>query len=67
VVNIGGPDKMSFADLAHAVLAKEGDTRKVVVDPTATYFGTPVDDSSLVTGDGAVIAETTFVDWLANR
>jgi uncharacterized protein YbjT (DUF2867 family) len=65
VVNIGGPDKMSFADLAHAVQAKQGDTRKVVVDPAATYFGTPVDDSSLVTGDGAVIAETTFADWLA--
>jgi uncharacterized protein YbjT (DUF2867 family) len=65
VVNIGGPDKMSFADLVRAVLAKQGDTRKVVVDPTATYFGTPVDDSSLVTGEGAVIAETTFADWLA--
>ena len=65
VVNIGGPDKMSFADLAQTVLAKQGDTRTVVVDPTATYFGTPVDESSLVTGDGAVIAETTFADWLA--
>jgi uncharacterized protein YbjT (DUF2867 family) len=67
VVNIGGPDKISFAELARAVLAKQGDTRKVVVDPTATYFGTPVDDNSLVTGDDAVIAETTFADWLAKN
>jgi uncharacterized protein YbjT (DUF2867 family) len=67
VVDIGGPDKMSFADLAGAVLAKQGDARKVVVDPTATYFGTRVDDNSLVTGDGAVIAETTFAGWLANH
>jgi len=67
VVNIGGPDKMSFADLARAVLAKQGDSRKVVVDPTATYFGTPVDDNSLVTGDRAVIADTTFADWLAKN
>jgi uncharacterized protein YbjT (DUF2867 family) len=70
VVNIGGPDKISFADMAHAVLAKQpkqGGTRKVVVDPTATYFGTRVDESSLVTGDDAVIAETTFADWLAKH
>lgn len=67
VIDIGGPNKMSFADLAHAVLGKHGDTRKVVVDPAATYFGTPVDDSSLVTGDGAVIAGTTFAAWLANN
>jgi uncharacterized protein YbjT (DUF2867 family) len=67
VVNIGGPEKMSFADLARAVLAASGDSRSVVVDPEATYFGTPVDERSLVTGDGAVIAETTFGEWLAKR
>jgi hypothetical protein len=49
------------------VLAKQSDARKVVVDPTATYFGTRVDNNSLVTGDGAVIAETTFAGWLANH
>ena len=43
--NIGGPDKISFADLARIVLAKHGSTdMTVVVDPAATYFGTPVDD-----------------------
>jgi uncharacterized protein YbjT (DUF2867 family) len=67
VVNIGGPQKISFADMAKAVIAKQGGTRNVVVDPTATYFGTAVDETSLVTGDGAVIAETTFADWLAKR
>ncbi|MCK0174981.1 SDR family oxidoreductase [Mycolicibacterium sp. F2034L] len=67
VVNLGGPDKMSFADLAGAVLAASGDPRPVVVDPAATYFGTPVDERSLVTGDGAVIAKTTFAEWQAGR
>ncbi|MBO0677320.1 NAD(P)H-binding protein [Mycolicibacterium sp. S2-37] len=67
VVDIGGPQKMSFADLARAVLAASGDERSVVVDPTATYFGTPVGEHSLVTGDGAVIAKTTFDEWLATR
>jgi uncharacterized protein YbjT (DUF2867 family) len=65
IVNIGGPEKISFADLARVVLAKQGDDKAVVVDSQATYFGTPVDDESLVTGDDAVIATTRFEDWLA--
>ena len=64
MLNLGGPDKISFADLARAVLGADG---KVVVDANATYFGTPVDDSSLVTADGAEIAPTRFADWLATR
>jgi uncharacterized protein YbjT (DUF2867 family) len=67
VINIGGPEKISFADLARAVQAASGDSRSVVIDSKATYFGTPVDEHSLVTGDDAVLAKTTFGEWLAKR
>ncbi|KUI25213.1 LysR family transcriptional regulator [Mycobacterium sp. IS-1496] len=67
VVDVGGPDKLPFADLARAVLAARGADVPVVIDPDARYFGTPVDETSLVTGDGAVIATTRFSDWLAQR
>jgi uncharacterized protein YbjT (DUF2867 family) len=60
IVDIGGPDKISFADMARLVIAKLGDSRRVVVDPAATYFGTAVDDNSLVTGDGGKLAATPF-------
>lgn len=66
-LDIGGPEKMPFADLARTVLRAQGDERPVVVSADATYFGTPVDDSSLVTGDDAVIARVRFADWLAAR
>jgi uncharacterized protein YbjT (DUF2867 family) len=49
VVNIGGPEKISFADLARSVLAKQGADKAVVVDPQATYFGTRLEQHSLVT------------------
>jgi uncharacterized protein YbjT (DUF2867 family) len=49
VVNIGGPEKISFADLARRVLAEQGADKPVVVDPQATYFGTPLQQNSLVT------------------
>ncbi len=61
-VNIGGPDKISFADLARAVLAEQGTDKTVVVDPAATYFGTPLDQNSLVTGDGAVLGTIRFAN-----
>ncbi|ETZ90431.1 secreted domain protein [Mycobacteroides abscessus MAB_030201_1075] len=67
IINIGGPEKFSFADMAGAVLAARGDDRPVVVDSGATYFGTPVDDFSLVTGDDGVLTQTRFADWMARR
>lgn len=67
IIDVGGPEKISFADLAGRVLAASGDSREVVVDPEARYFGTRVDQDSLVTGDGAVTGKTTFSQWLAAR
>jgi uncharacterized protein YbjT (DUF2867 family) len=60
IVNIGGPDKMAFVDMARIVLSAQGDTTPVIVDPSATYFGTPVDDDSLVTGADGVLTATKF-------
>jgi uncharacterized protein YbjT (DUF2867 family) len=51
IVNIGGPEKISFEQMARASLARHGDTKAVVVDPQARYFGTPVDETSLVIND----------------
>lgn len=64
IVNIGGPDKISFAEMARIVLAKQGPEsggpKSVIVDPQATYFGTAVGHDSLVTGDDGVLAATKF-------
>lgn len=65
IVDIGGPDKIAFAELARAVLAKQGKDLPVVIDPQATYFGTRVQGDSLVTREGAILANTRFADWLA--
>jgi uncharacterized protein YbjT (DUF2867 family) len=65
IVNIGGPNKISFTELARTVLAARGHDKPVVADVTATYFGTPLQENSLVTGADAVLAATRFTDWLA--
>jgi hypothetical protein len=47
VVNVGGPAKISFAELAQAAAPD----KTVVVDPQAAYFGTLLAESSLVVTD----------------
>lgn len=49
IVNIGGPEKISFEQMARAVVDRRGGDKTVVVDPQAGYFGTRLDERSLVT------------------
>jgi uncharacterized protein YbjT (DUF2867 family) len=49
IENIGGPQKISFEQMARDVLARQGADKTVVVDPHAAYFGTPLSKNSLVT------------------
>ncbi|MDF2826465.1 MAG: dTDP-4-dehydrorhamnose reductase, partial [Mycobacterium sp.] len=67
VLNFGGPEKMSFADLARTIFARQGKELAVVVDPKATYFGVPVTQNSLVTGDGAELGTIRLAEWLDRR
>jgi uncharacterized protein YbjT (DUF2867 family) len=49
IVNVGGPEKITFEQMARAVLARQGGVKTVVVDPQVGYFGTPLSMNSLVT------------------
>jgi uncharacterized protein YbjT (DUF2867 family) len=52
IVNIGGPMKLTFEQMARDVLARKGDKAKaVVVDPETRYFGSALESQSLVTCD----------------
>jgi uncharacterized protein YbjT (DUF2867 family) len=66
-VEIGGPEKTPLAECVRRYLAANGDSRTVVPDPHARYFGTELDDRSLVAGEGAHIGKTLFADWLARN
>lgn len=67
VLNFGGPEQMSFADLVRAVFNRQGTDLPVIVDPQATYFGLPVQRDSLVTGQDAERGTTRLADWLDRR
>jgi hypothetical protein len=53
-----------FAELVGCFLTASGDTRTVVVDPNARYFGAALDDRGLNPGDRPRIGPTRFRDWL---
>jgi uncharacterized protein YbjT (DUF2867 family) len=65
ILEIAGPDKIRMYESAARYLKKIGDPREVVSDASALYFGIPIDDRSLVPGDGARIGAMNFESWLA--
>ncbi|QIV82153.1 SDR family oxidoreductase [Mycolicibacterium frederiksbergense] len=67
VHDVGGPDKLTFAEMARIVLDHQGNDLPTVVDSAATYFGTPVTENSLVTDDDAERGSTRLSEWLGAR
>jgi uncharacterized protein YbjT (DUF2867 family) len=64
IVEVGGPEQFHFDALIRQFLDARHDPRKVVVDAHARYFGTELNERSLVPADGARLGETSFQDWL---
>jgi uncharacterized protein YbjT (DUF2867 family) len=67
IAEVGGPEKVPMDELARRVLSAKGDARPVVADPQARYFGTLIDDGSLVAAAGARRAPTSFASWLQSH
>jgi len=62
--NVGGPEVFTLDELGRVALAAKGDKRTVVVDHTAGMFAA-VKGDVLTAPPGAVLATTTFREWLA--
>jgi uncharacterized protein YbjT (DUF2867 family) len=63
VVEVAGPEQFRLDELGRSTLAARHDSREVVTDPAARYFGAVLDERSLVPADGARIADTRLADW----
>jgi uncharacterized protein YbjT (DUF2867 family) len=67
MIEIGGPEALTFEDFVRRGLRAVGDQRIVVADPRAAYFGAHLSERSLVPGDGARLGATRFDDWLGRH
>jgi uncharacterized protein YbjT (DUF2867 family) len=64
MIEVAGPDQIRQDELVRQFLTATGDTRKVITDVNAGYFGIAVNDESLVPGDDAWLGKTHYKDWL---
>jgi uncharacterized protein YbjT (DUF2867 family) len=66
-LEVAGPEKLRFDELIRRVLSNNKDAREVTTDVHARYFGTELDDQSLVPGSSAPrIGATRFESWLTH-
>lgn len=63
-LEVAGPDPFQLDDLARQYLAARGDGRRVVADPQALYFGTLLNDETLIAGAVPRFGHTEFGSWL---
>jgi uncharacterized protein YbjT (DUF2867 family) len=64
-LEVAGPEAMPLDELVRRLLRATGDTRKVVADVHAGYFGSVLDDQSLTPGQSPRLGTIRFEDWLA--
>jgi uncharacterized protein YbjT (DUF2867 family) len=64
-IDIAGPEQIRMDDLVRQFLSVSRDSRKVVTDDRARYFGVEVNDQSLTPDSPARVGKTHFGDWLS--
>jgi uncharacterized protein YbjT (DUF2867 family) len=63
-VELAGPEPVRMDELVRRFLSANGDSRKVITDTHALYFGINVNDQSLTPGENPRLGPTRFEDWL---
>ncbi|QRY62948.1 SDR family oxidoreductase [Gordonia sp. PDNC005] len=68
-VEIAGPERIGIDHLVRRYFAATGDSRRVIVDRAAGYFGARLDDDALTPAPsgGAWLSELTYDDWLRSQ
>jgi uncharacterized protein YbjT (DUF2867 family) len=65
ITEVAGPEQFRLDELIRQGLAARNDSREVVADPHARYFGAELSERTLLPSDDAILAETRFSDWLS--
>ena len=64
ISEVAGPQRVRLPDIIATALTAHADSRPVEVDPAAGYWGVPIDEGTLVPGDGATLFDIRFEDWV---
>lgn len=63
-IEIAGPQRVKLAELVQQFFTATNDSRKVVPDEHARYFGVELNDQSLTPSGNPWIGPTRFEDWV---
>jgi len=66
IIDVAGPERFRFDDIIRQFLSATQDTRQVVIDTHARYFGATLDEQSLIPRGNAHSGVTRFEDWLSH-
>ena len=65
MIEVAGPEKIHLDELVRSFLSTNKDTRQVITDVHARFYGSVLENDSLIPGDSARIAPTRFEEWLS--
>lgn len=63
-IEVAGPDSFRLDGIVRDFMAATGDETPVLADPNALYFGTLLDEETLMAGDTPRFGNTEFDRWL---
>lgn len=66
VIEIAGPDLFTLDEPIRRILEHDGDSRTLIADAAAPYFGIAITGGTLVPAKAAQLGTTRFDRWLAN-
>ena len=64
-VELAGPERVRLDELVRRFLSANQDSRQVIADVHARYFGIELNDQSLTPGNNPRVGPTRFEDWLS--
>jgi uncharacterized protein YbjT (DUF2867 family) len=66
VLELAGPERAGLNEFVGRVLAARNDSRPVVIDTEAGYFGIPIEETSIVPVGEFRIGDITLKEWLSS-
>lgn len=64
MIEFAGPELFRLDEIVQRVMQANQDSREVITDPHARYFGAKLSEDTLTPDEGAIIGVGTFEDWL---
>lgn len=67
MIEFAGPEQFRLDEIVERVMKATDDSRAVVTDPLAPYFGARLSEDALIPDEGAIVGVGRFDDWLNAR